>query len=68
MITILERLKDIYYLILLMLKYTQYFAYNLFYAWAIHLWNKKDMSPCLFFHNLIWKFLSFDQLSKQMEE
>ena len=27
-----------------------------------------DLSPCLFFHNLIWKFSAFDQFSKQMKE
>ena len=42
----------------------QYFVYSLFYTWAIHLCNKKDMSPCLFFQNLILKFSAFDQFSK----
>ena len=32
-----EVLKDICYLILPTLKYFKYFAYSLFYAWAIHL-------------------------------
>ena len=50
-----------------MLKYVQYFADSLFYAWAIHLWNKKDMSPCLFFQNFIWKFSAFDQFSKNIK-
>ena len=40
--------KDIYYKILPMLKSVQYFAYSLFYAWAIHLRNKMDMPTCLF--------------------
>ena len=30
-------LKDICYSILTMLKYVQYYAYSVFYAWAIHL-------------------------------
>ena len=30
--------------------------------------QKKDMSPCLLFHNCIWKFSVFDQFSKQMKE
>ena len=28
----------------------------------------KDMSPCLFFHNLIWKFSAFGQFSKNMKK
>ena len=31
------------------------------FAWAIHLCNKKDMSPYVVFHNLIWKFSVFDE-------
>ena len=31
---------------------------------AITLGHKKDMSPCLFFQNLILKFSAFDQFSK----
>ena len=34
---IIDAFKDICYLILPILKYFQYFAYSLFYAWAIHL-------------------------------
>ena len=43
-----------------MLKSVQYFAYSLFYAWAIHLWNKKDMSPAYFF---TISYRSFQHLS-----
>ena len=68
---LLERMwilvKDICYLKLPTLKYFQYFAYSLIYAWAIHLWNKKDMSPCLFFQNLILKFTAFDQFSRNIK-
>ena len=28
---------------------------------------KKDMSPCLFFQSLIWKFSGFDQISKNIK-
>ena len=60
-------IKDMCYQILPMLKNFQYFAYSLFYAWAVHLRNKKDMSPCLFFQNLILKFSAFDQFSKNIK-
>ena len=62
-----DPIKDICYWILPILKYFQYFAYSLFYAWAIHLWNKKDMSPCLFFQNHILKFTAFDQFSRNIK-
>ena len=48
------------------MKYFQYFAYSLFYACAIHSWIKKNMSPCLFFQNLILKFTAFDQFSRNI--
>ena len=54
-------------LILSTLKSVQYFAYSLFYAWTVNLCNKKDMSPCLIFHNLLWKFWAFDQFSEQIK-
>ena len=52
----------------MLLKSVQYFAYSLFYACAIHLWNKEYMSPCLFVHNAIWTFSAFDKFSKQKKE
>ena len=50
------------------LKFVQYFANSLFYAWPNHIWNKKDMFPCSGFHNLILKFSVLDQLSEQMKK
>ena len=44
--------KDICYEILSILKCIQYFAYILFYARAINLWTKKDVSSNSVFHYL----------------
>ena len=42
--------KDICYEILSILKCIQYFAYSFFYARAINLWTKKNMSSYSVFH------------------
>ena len=41
--------------------------FTLFYEWTVILCNKKDISQCSVFHNLILKFSAFDQFSEQMK-